>query len=175
MGELGTTPEELEKRLQAIFDLCVPWHALVLIDEAEMLLQVRGNDLIRSAMVCVMLRLLEYYPGILFLTTNKAVSDLDPAIISRITCSLGYQPLGTAGLLEIWKAAVGRVKDVEVQVTIADMEHFAEKYGGLNGRQIKTAVQLAVALCAYEEKPLCLEQLLETVELTFSSNNAELE
>ena len=39
MGELGTSPESLEGNLQDILDLCVPWGALVLIDEAEMLLE----------------------------------------------------------------------------------------------------------------------------------------
>ena len=38
--------------------------ALVLIDEAEMLLERRTKgDIVRNAMVCVMLRLLEYYRG----------------------------------------------------------------------------------------------------------------
>ena len=44
MGELGTTPESLEARLQEIFDLCLPWQALVLIDEAEMLLEKRSHS-----------------------------------------------------------------------------------------------------------------------------------
>ena len=60
MGELGTTPEALEERLQDVLDLCGPWHALVLIDEAEMLLERRTkSEVVRNAMVCVMLRLLE--------------------------------------------------------------------------------------------------------------------
>ena len=33
MGELGTTPEALETRLQEILELAVPWGALVLIDD----------------------------------------------------------------------------------------------------------------------------------------------
>ena len=67
MGELGTTPDGLEAQLQDLLDLCVPWGALVLIDEAEMLLEQRTkSDIVRNAMVCVMLRLLEYYPGVLF-------------------------------------------------------------------------------------------------------------
>jgi hypothetical protein len=57
MGELGTTPEALESRLQDILDLCIPWKALVLIDEAEMLLEARTkSDILRNSMVCVMVR-----------------------------------------------------------------------------------------------------------------------
>ena len=36
------------------------------------------SDILRNAMVCVMLRLLEYYTGVLFLTSNR-VESLDPA------------------------------------------------------------------------------------------------
>jgi hypothetical protein len=60
MGELGTTPESLESNLTDILELATPWGALVLIDEAEMLLERRTkSDIVRNAMVCVMLRLLE--------------------------------------------------------------------------------------------------------------------
>lgn len=38
----------------------------LLQDEAEMLLETRTkSDIVRNAMVCVMLRLLEYYQGVL--------------------------------------------------------------------------------------------------------------
>ena len=167
MGELGTSPEDLEKRLQAIFDLCVPWQALVLIDEAEMLLETRrGNDLVRNAMVCVMLRLIEYYPGILFLTTNSGIDDLDPAIVSRLTCALAYQSLDEDGLFDIWKATLGRVANVAVQVSDAELRQLSKDFRSMNGRQVKTAVQLATALCSYEKNSLGLEQLKETVEMT---------
>ena len=41
----------------------------------------------RNALVCVMLRQLEYHPGVLFLTTNK-VRGIDAAIQSRLTLAL---------------------------------------------------------------------------------------
>lgn len=43
-------------------------------------------------MICVMLRLMEYHSGILFLTTNR-VHNLDPAFGSRITLALRYNHL----------------------------------------------------------------------------------
>ena len=93
MGELGLTPDEMERRLSDVLELCAGWNALALLDEADVFLETRSTaDLTRNAMVCVMLRLLEYHPGILFLTTNR-VRSFDPAFESRVTVALRYAPL----------------------------------------------------------------------------------
>ena len=162
MGELGTTPEALEERLLDVLDVCTPWGALVLIDEAEMLLERRTkDDLVRNAMVCVMLRLLEYYTGILFLTTNR-VESLDPAFQSRVQCALRYEPLDAASRAQIWgdllsRLTLPRADDVDVAALAARP---------LNGRQIKNTLQLAVALAANERVPLAQRHLEATLDIT---------
>jgi SpoVK/Ycf46/Vps4 family AAA+-type ATPase len=162
MGELGTTPEALEERLTDVLEVCTPWGALVLIDEAEMLLERRSkDDLVRNAMVCVMLRLLEYYTGILFLTTNR-VESLDPAFQSRVQCALRYEPLDAASRAQIWGDLLGRLTleradDVDVGALAARQ---------LNGRQIKNTLQLAVALAANEQAPLAQRHLEATLDIT---------
>jgi hypothetical protein len=176
MGELGTTPDTLEERLLDVLDLCVPWGALVLIDEAEMLLERRSkNDILRNAMVCVMLRLLEYYSGILFLTTNR-VESLDPAFQSRVQCALRYDPLGPVSRAKIWVDLLGRAGatvrggprrgdegGVGEEAAI-DVEGLAAH--ALNGRQIKNALQLALALSRSEHTPLSQRHLDTTVRIT---------
>lgn len=116
MGELGIGVEELERRLSGNFiakltninkhkqtnkdvlELCAGWNAIALLDEADVFLEQRTNsDILRNAMVCVMLRLLEYHPGILFLTTNR-VRTFDPAFESRVTVALKYDSLSPEGL-----------------------------------------------------------------------------
>ena len=162
MGELGTTPEALEERLSDVLEVCTPWGALVLIDEAEMLLERRTkNDLVRNAMVCVMLRLLEYYTGILFLTTNR-VESLDPAFQSRVQCALRYEALDAASRARIWadllaRLQVPRADDVDVEALAAQQ---------LNGRQIKNTLQLAVALAASEAAHLAQRHLEATLDIT---------
>jgi len=163
MGELGTTPETLEERLQDILDLCVPWKALVLIDEAEMLLERRTkSDIIRNAMVCVMLRLLEYYSGILFLTTNR-VESLDPAFQSRVTCALRYDSLSEASREEIWKNTMNRLG---IDLSDIDIRELAQH--DINGRQIKNTLQLAYALSAHEGTKMTQEHLRATLDITTS-------
>lgn len=81
-GDLGTKASELDQELQRVFELATSWKAIVLIDEADVFLEQRSlHDLERNAMVAVFLRHLEYYPAILFLTTNR-VKTFDPGEFS---------------------------------------------------------------------------------------------
>ncbi|KAK7019025.1 AAA family ATPase [Favolaschia claudopus] len=78
-GDLGTSASHLERELTRILDLAHTWRAVLLIDEADVFLEKRTlTDVHRNALVSVFLRLLEYYEGILFLTTNR-VNTFDGA------------------------------------------------------------------------------------------------
>ena len=157
MGELGLTPDEMEKRLSDVLELCAGWNALTLLDEADVFLEQRAtSDIVRNAMVCVMLRLLEYHPGILFLTTNR-VRSFDPAFESRVTVALRYDQLTEAARAQIWKNLLHRVT---VPVA-ADVDYTQLGTHILNGRQIKNSVRLAVAL-AQERGSAVTQAILET-------------
>ena len=142
MGELGLTPDDMEKRLSDVLELCAGWNALVLLDEADVFLEQRQtSDIVRNAMVCVMLRLLEYHPGILFLTTNR-VRTFDPAFESRVTVALRYDHLSPAARAQVWRNLFQRVSvPVDADLAYDDLARHE-----LNGRQIKNAVRLAVSL-----------------------------
>ena len=171
MGELGTTPEVLEERLHDILSLCVPWEALVLIDEAEMLLERRTkNDLVRNAMVCVMLRLLEYYSGILFLTTNR-VESLDPAFQSRVQCALRYDALNEESRARIWRDVLLHMGSEEGLDNNSNIDIVSLSKYELNGRQIKNCLQLANALAKHEGCKIEQRHLDTTVEITMAFVN----
>lgn len=71
-GELGTDSRFLEHELQKILDICHTWGAILLLDEADVFLEKRNmQDIHRNALVSIFLRQLEYFQGILFLTTNR--------------------------------------------------------------------------------------------------------
>ena len=120
------------------------------------------TDLKRNAIVSVFLRVLEYYSGILFLTTNR-VGTFDPAFRSRIHMSFFYPKLGLKATLEIWEMNLKRtkrfyenmeVKPKERQKILAFAEeHFMECEAlktTWNGRQIRNTFQTAIALAEYE-------------------------
>jgi SpoVK/Ycf46/Vps4 family AAA+-type ATPase len=82
-GALGSDVETISTRLTHILDLATHWRAVLLVDEADVFLTKRTiADLERNAIVSVFLREIEYYPGILILTTNRAES-IDAAFRSK--------------------------------------------------------------------------------------------
>ncbi|ELR04587.1 hypothetical protein GMDG_06869 [Pseudogymnoascus destructans 20631-21] len=102
-GELGTSAESVEARLPGIFQRASRWNALLLLDEADVYLEQRSpSEIIRNAIVCVFLRTLEYYQGIMFLTTNR-VAHIDDAIASRIQFKINYNTLSADQRRSIWK------------------------------------------------------------------------
>lgn len=162
MGELGVNPEDLEERLSDVLDLCAGWNALAVLDEADVFLETRSNsDLIRNAMVCVMLRILEYHPGILFLTTNR-VKSLDPAFESRITIAIRYESLNVDARRKVWSAQLDGI----LTPVSADIDVGALAARPLNGRQIKNAVQLALCLAADQKSQLTHAILVKTLDVT---------
>ena len=66
------------------------WGSILLIDEADIYMEQRQvQDIKRNHLVAGFLRALEYYKGILFLTTNR-VGTFDEAFISRLHIQIHY-------------------------------------------------------------------------------------
>lgn len=80
-GDVGISAEDVEKYLESALHLGKIWDCFVLLDEADVFLEQRSlEDLQRNALVSVFLRVLEYYEGILILTSNR-VGTFDEAFI----------------------------------------------------------------------------------------------
>lgn len=87
-GALGTTTTEIEKNLSRHLALASRWDCVVLLDEADLFLSRRGReDFHRNGVVVLFLRTLDYYSGIIVMTTNR-VGALDEGFLSRIHISL---------------------------------------------------------------------------------------
>jgi hypothetical protein len=123
----------------------------VLIDEADVFLEERSvHDIHRNALVAVFLRQLEYFAGILFLTTNR-VSTFDDAFQSRIHVALRYRELDEQTRSAIWKAFLNKVGAYE-GIGEKEWERLVAKE--VNGRQIKNAVRTAQALAHSKKEGL---------------------
>ena len=70
-------------------------------------MHARGYDLRQNAIVGVFLRLMEYYRGIMVLTTNKinedGSDDIDDAILSRCSLVVHYEIPNGKGHYKIWR------------------------------------------------------------------------
>lgn len=146
VGELGTTPEELEDRLQMILTVAEVWNAVVLLDEGDIFLEKRSDDIERNAMIGVFLRMLEYHQGVMFITTNR-VKQFDPAFYSRISLALHYDKIDTDTrgkiIASLADAAGIPMRSIPVKEMVRQ---------DINGRQVKNIIRLAQTLAASEKR-----------------------
>ncbi|KAL8889315.1 MAG: hypothetical protein Q9205_003480 [Flavoplaca limonia] len=166
-GELGTNPRELEAELNKILDIAHSWGAVLLLDEADVFLEKRTiQDIHRNALVSIFLRLLEYFQGILFLTTNR-VETFDDAFQSRIHVALRYGELTTKAKRSVWKMFLDKVASKDGVETAVFKETDYDKLArhNLNGRQIKNAVRTAQALAVNEKKALDMGHIAKVLEV----------
>ena len=123
-----------------------------------MFLESRGRgpatSMDRNALVSVFLRVLEYYQGIMFLTTNQ-IAQFDIAIPSRIHVSIQYQSLKAPQMDGIFK---GFLQPLEDQGLLENSDEIMEwlkedVYSvGFDGRQIRNIVTTALGLARAESK-----------------------
>ncbi|KGO67983.1 ATPase, AAA-type, core [Penicillium italicum] len=166
-GELGTDSRTLEAELNKILDIAHSWGAVLLLDEADVFLEKRTiHDIHRNALVSIFLRLLEYFQGILFLTTNR-VETFDDAFQSRIHVALRYGDLTSKAKRSIWKMFLERVRAIEgVNIaSFSEADYDMLSRHTLNGRQIKNSVRTAQALAVNESAPLAMEHIKRVLEV----------
>ena len=110
--------------------------------------------------ILVFLRVLEYYSGILILTTNR-IGEFDEAFSSRVHIKLYYPKLDRKSTLAIWKMNMKRILESDLNITVEEdqIKKFARKLWAegadrqtqrWNGRQIRNAFQSAIALAKWD-------------------------
>ncbi|KAG9954860.1 P-loop containing nucleoside triphosphate hydrolase protein, partial [Aureobasidium melanogenum] len=164
------SPWFFEHELTRVLRLATTWKAIVLLDEADVFLEARGDDshdaANRNALVAVSLRHLEYFSGIVFLTTNR-IHVFDAAMKSRVHLALGYHEPSQDSRRQIWKQSLERQSQVllssageEVDVDGAAELLSAER---LNGREISNAIHTASTLARFAEERLALRHIQEVL------------
>lgn len=179
-GELGDHSSKVEPALRKCLDLATKWNAILLVDEADVFLEKRGNaDLVRNALVATFLRLLEYHAGVLFLTTNR-VKSFDQAFLSRVSVAIKYEELDIVQRSTIWWQFLNQVITAsdEAQDThspihsdgkpslLHDENIKALAMKPFNGRVIKNVVQTAQALALSADEPLTMSHLRAVIKVT---------
>jgi SpoVK/Ycf46/Vps4 family AAA+-type ATPase len=168
-GDIGTDPESVEKYLESVLFIGSTWGCVVLLDEADVFLEERTKmDMQRNALVSVFLRVLEYYDGILILTTNR-IGTFDEAFKSRVQLALHYPPLNDEAREEIWH---NFMRSLSTEGENADYEELKEKLHvlakhRLNGRQIRNTINTARQLAKYRTEKLRfvhINQALQVVD-----------
>ena len=167
---------EVEESLEQVLELTSKWNAILLLDECDMFLEARSTaDIRRNRLVSgeffsavglhcpakadlstlVFLRQLEYYRGVMFLTSNR-IKDFDTAFESRIHLTIHYPPLDIPSRLHVWKTFT-QMGDLESRLSEKDLEDLAKIE--VNGREIKNIIKTARLLSKQKKAPLAIEHV----------------
>ncbi|KAI9694330.1 MAG: hypothetical protein M1820_009019 [Bogoriella megaspora] len=183
VSDIGIDGQNVETHLQRVFDLAGLWEAVLLFDEADVFLEARGEgitDLRRNTMVSgissylpvfllltreVLLRVLEYYEGILILTTNR-LRSFDIAVQSRIHIAIKYEDLTEKQREKIFQSFITQLANKKLISDKASIDDWIQTIGktfDLNGRQIRNIVSTAMGLARADNED---DPKLETKHLS---------
>lgn len=159
-SQLGTDEEKLEAKLTKVLARASRWGAILLIDEADVYVRERADDIQQNAIVGVFLRLLERYRGILFLTSNRA-TIIDDAIMSRAIAHVQYSLPNKDEAAQLWDVLSTHYG---VQWTPEQKNELKKLPANLSGRSIKNTLRLAKIMATAEERDVRLSDIATALE-----------
>lgn len=115
---LGLTPEKVATSLQEVFARAKRWNAVLLLDESDVYVTQRGTDLTRDAIVAEFLRVIEYFSGLLFMTTNRS-NTIDEAILSRCAAIIPYELPTEENAKIVWEK-IAQINEVDLGTEMID-------------------------------------------------------
>jgi SpoVK/Ycf46/Vps4 family AAA+-type ATPase len=124
-----------------------------LIDEADVYIKRRDDNIAANAVVGVFLRVLEYFNGLLFLTTNR-VDDIDEAIISRCIAMITYHAPTHEDRRKIWQVMS---QQFELDIDEELIEQLVNRFPRATGRDIKGLTKLVGKFCHHKQLAPTLE------------------
>ncbi|KXT00794.1 hypothetical protein AC578_2961 [Pseudocercospora eumusae] len=174
VAEVGTEADKAERKLSAIFGDAARWGAILLMDEADVFLEAREKteNPNRNALVSVLLRCLEYYEGIIILTTNR-IRSFDVAVQSRMHLAIQYDDLQPEAKANIYRTLLKKIPKYELDDELQPGKALDKRLdqlcrrGKINGRQIRNAVGSAYALAKDQNNGILkFDHLEEVHEMT---------
>lgn len=157
-GTLGTTAESIHENLQVIFQRAKRWGCTLLLDEADVFVMQRGHDVEQNAIVAEFLRVLEYFDGLLWLTTNRP-EDIDEAIISRCVAIIEFVVPEKRLAGQIWRVMAA---NFEARLDDPLVEQLLELFPGIAPRDIKMLLRLVLKVARKRELPLDIDLFRRT-------------
>ncbi|MES2026330.1 MAG: ATP-binding protein [Pseudomonadota bacterium] len=152
-GQLGITAASVEQNLSQILRRAARWDAILLLDEADVYIRCRDNDLQHNAIVAEFLRTLEYFKGLLFMTTNR-IGDVDDAILSRCIATIQYEVPPKEDAMRLWKSLA-----TQFHADLSDelIDSLSNIYAKCSGRDIKELLKLTSKYCKSKQIPFSEE------------------
>lgn len=97
-----------------------------------------------NRLVTVFLRKLEYYQGILFLTSNRGI-QFDDAILSRIHLTIEYEGLTREFRRDLWSTFLSKARTMQGPAVVEEQELRRLESLALNGREVGSRALLCTS------------------------------
>jgi hypothetical protein len=152
-GQLGLNVGAMETALKDVLTRAQRWGAIMLIDEADVYIKRRDDNITMNAVVGVFLRVLEYFNGLLFLTTNR-VDDIDEAIVSRCIALIKFYPPDGDARRRIWRVMA---EQFGLELGAALVDDLVDLFPTATGRDIKGLAKLVAKYCQHKRVEPTLE------------------
>ncbi|KAI6083724.1 P-loop containing nucleoside triphosphate hydrolase protein [Hypoxylon rubiginosum] len=138
--------------LKKHFHIAHSWGVILLLDEADVFLQLRRRaEMSQNALVAILLRELEYFQGVLIMTTNRVLS-IDNAVQSRIHYSVRFPQLNKASIEKITRTFLNQLGDdnckqeerekIEDYLKESVSDLYRKRFSGRDIRNVFTTAQL---------------------------------
>ena len=157
-SQLGINVDDIEKKLNKILYRADKWGAVLLIDEADAYIYKRGDNILQNCIVGTFLRLLEYFNGVLFLTTNR-YEAIDDAIMSRITAHVRYEYPNIEESVMLWKVLT---ENFGLKIDDDTIDDLLSNYEKMSGRDIRNLLKMI--LKTSKSKKVTLNEIKELEE-----------
>lgn len=149
-GNLGTSAAEVEKGLKTIFSRTKRWNCVLLLDECDVFVGCRGTSIEQNAIVAEFLRTMEYFDGLLFMTTNRP-NDIDDGILARCAAIIQYEAPDREDASAIWRVMATQFKaDVSESLLGQLLDLFPE----IVPRDIKMLLRLVIRVARSKSIPI---------------------
>ncbi|KAF7514312.1 hypothetical protein GJ744_000082 [Endocarpon pusillum] len=169
-GDLGMTADVVEHNLSKAFTRAESWNAIVLMDEADVFLTRRSpQNLERGALVSIFLRMIEYYEGVMILTTNR-MNTINSAFLSRVHLAVQYNEHSADTRQTLWRNFIRRASAGAIPPWLNDDAIKKLASYPLNGRQIRNSLRIAHALAGSTGRALSFENVDAAASATLSFN-----
>lgn len=149
-GALGVTADKVRENLEVVFKRAKAWNAVFLLDEADVFVNARGTDITQNAIVAEFLRTMEYFDGLMFMTTNRA-ANIDEAIISRCAAIISYDIPGWDDAVRIWRVLAD---NFAIDLSNLMIGQLATAFHDIAPRDVKMLLRLAARVAAHHDEPL---------------------
>ena len=164
-GQLGVDAKDMDNNLRSVLSKAARLGCILLIDECETFVRKRGNDLVQNSIITTFLRQIEYFDGIMFLTSNK-IKDIDDVILSRCIAAIKYELLKTENAKKIWKVLIIQF-ELNTQIDDKMIDILVNIFPNAVGRDIKELLKLTARFCIGLNKDIDIQSFLTCAQFRY--------